>query len=78
MYTATISSKEIVRGVLSVNVIFTDGKDTFTENFSTRSASEEWLQSVVDNRLTELASIKEAVVGIDVGAGIEPTKPLEE
>lgn len=68
MWVAIINSKIINNGLLRVNVSFSDGNQTFTENYETRSGqSEKWLSDNINRRLTDLISLDSFIETIPLG-----------
>lgn len=58
MYSASILSKETIKGVLRVIVQFSNGTDTFNEEFATSSGLDaNWLKKAVSRRLDDLNSL---------------------
>lgn len=81
-WTATVNSKIITNGMLKVNVSFTDGTQTFTENFETRSGQDaNWLNDNINRRITDLTSVIAFADTISTGV-FTPTKaevtPIEQ
>lgn len=58
MYQAEITGKAISRGVLSVEVSFSDGSEAFTETFTTNQYQKEsWIGEQIERRLKHLNSL---------------------
>lgn len=68
-WTATINSKIITNGMLKVNVSFSDGTQTFSENYETRSGQDaNWLNDNIKRRMDDLTSVEIFAESITVGA----------
>lgn len=75
MWTATINNKIITNGMLRVNVSFTDGTQTFTENYETRSGQDaNWLNDNINRRINDLTSVISFADSIPIGV-FTPTTP---
>ncbi len=72
MYTATIESKQINKGVIQVGVIYGNGSDNFTEVYSIRGLSD--LENNIINKLSQLNSID--LSKIQLGTFIPPVQPV--
>lgn len=53
-WTATITSKIIVNGLLKVEVSYTDGTQTFLDRYETRNPEATWLRDNVRRRIKDL------------------------
>lgn len=68
MFSASIKSKDILNGTLTVIVTFTNGDQTFNEEFRTTTASDDtWVTSVVGSRLRQLEALYSVADSISVG-----------
>lgn len=80
-YTAQIVQKTIVNGILTVQVEYRsdDGKDIFSNLYSTNGAQDEtWLSDSVNKKLTELETIHVFADSIQVGKTPETIEPKPE
>lgn len=60
MYSPSILSTDIRQGKLYIIVQFTDGTDTFNEEFVTNSGADpDWLKKAVGRRLADINSLSE-------------------
>ena len=55
-WTANITNKEMVNGVVNVTIQFSDGVRTVTETFRSGSPTETWIPDTVRNRLVQIES----------------------
>lgn len=83
MYTAEATAKTISEGGLTITVRFSDGTNSFTEDFYANSGMDDaWLQNRVKNRLEALNSLKEFSDSLSLGAIStdvqEPQKPAAQ
>jgi hypothetical protein len=77
MWTTEIKSKTIVNGLLQVVVSFSDGKQTFTDRYETRSSQDgNWLNDNIKRRITDLEGVVSFADTITVGAFV-PIKAVE-
>ena len=68
-WTAQIKGKIITNGLLKVTVSFTDGKQTFSENYETRTSQDaNWLNDNIKRRIDDLTSVEVFAESITVGA----------
>lgn len=68
MFTASVKSKELLNGTLTVIVTFTNGEQTFNEEFKTSSVMDEnWLVSAVANRIKQLDSLYDVASTLKLG-----------
>lgn len=76
MFSASVKSKEILNGTLTVIVTFTNGEQTFNEEFRTTSASDDaWLTGSVARRLKQLDTLYEVADNLKLGAVEIPPEP---
>lgn len=69
MYQAEIIDKRIVKGLLSVDVSFSNGADTVLETFQTnQSQPESWIGDQIDRKLKNLNSLSGLKDSIPIGA----------
>ena len=77
MWTTKITQKQIVSGLLQVVVEFTDGTQTFTDRYETRSTQDvNWLNDNIARRISDLEGVVSFADSITVGAFV-PTKTVE-
>lgn len=80
MYKATITNKKISQGKLTVDVLFFDESDSFSERFeTTQSQDKPWIGEHITQRLNHLNSLPplgETIVLGDVDT--TPREPTEE
>jgi len=75
MYQAEIVGKKILRGLLIVDVSFSDGEDTFVETFETNQDQNlSWLDEQVQRKLGHLNSLAAIKDSIAIGAFV-PSEP---
>jgi hypothetical protein len=73
MYTVNIVSKEILNGNLKIVVVFTDGTDTVTEQYETKTGLHpDWIKNRIKTRLNELNSLLSLYDLIPIGAYTPP------
>ena len=75
MWTVTILSAEIVRGMLRINFEFTNNGNTFTEYYDTRAGQPlSWLNRLIYQRIQDLNTLQDLIPVIPIGP-YEPTPP---
>lgn len=68
MYTAESTSKEVKNGALNVTVHFTDGTDSFNQDFLANSGTDpDWLKNRVTGKLNELNTLSEFAKTLTLG-----------
>jgi hypothetical protein len=78
MWTTEIKSKEITDGLLKVTVGFTDGKQTFTDRYETRSTQDaNWLNDNIARRISDLEGVVAFADTIPVGIFTTIKAPVE-
>lgn len=78
MYKADIVSTKINKGLLSVEVLFHNDKDTFTDIFETNQyQNDSWIGEQIERRLKHLNSLTLIKDSIVIGA-CQPSKSLEK
>ena len=68
MWTVTILSAEIVRGMLRINFEFTNNGNTFTEFYDTRAGQPlSWLNRLIYQRIQDLNILENLIPVIPIG-----------
>jgi len=73
MWTATITNVSKDNGMVNIVVTFTDGKETVTETFQSRSANDAWLRSVVRSRIDSLTASYAYAASLVNGSSVDTT-----
>ena len=75
MWVTEIKSKTITNGLLQVVVSFSDGKQTFTDRYETRSTQDSnWLDENIKRRIADLDGVVSFADTIQVGVYSSETK----
>lgn len=77
MYKATIKNKEIIDGMFSVDVEFTDldNDKRFTERFETNQAqTDTWIEDQVARKIANLERLSEMSESTEIGSNISSRK----
>lgn len=78
MYKADIVSTKINRGLLSVEVLFHNDEDTFTDTFETNQyQNDSWIGEQIERRLKHLNSLSLIKDNITIGS-YQPGKPPDK
>lgn len=80
-WTATITSKIIVNGLLKVEVSYTDGTQTFLDKYETRNPEPTWLRDNVRRRIKDLKVVVPFYNTMPIGVydpGEDTTAPTNE
>ena len=56
-WTAKVTKKEIVSGVVSVTLEFTDGQKVITETYRATAPNEDWIPQTAKSRIGQLATV---------------------
>lgn len=67
MFTASIISKEIINGSISLTVEFTDGNTLCSQVFTSDNPTSEWLQFLIDDKIAKLTAVNDFVTQLDNG-----------
>lgn len=57
MFTAEITGKEIINGMLRIYIRYTDGKNIATQEISSDNPTQEWVDSQIKSKIKSLENL---------------------